>query len=272
MALTRPRLGQFDTTVSSLSDPITVLHGGSTTANVDVGFLMNRANGLVSNVALYWNESGNTFVTAFTSNSGSTDSNITATSYANITVGSLLINGGIVAKGTYGNAGEVLTSTGSGSQWAAGGGFNGGTIGNPLTINNSTSSTSTTTGALIVAGGAGIAGSIVYGTSAVLTSSSITTSIGASPALIDSFQVTAYRSAKYIVSVTDVTNTGYQTTEITLMQDGTYANIATYGIVYSGASAKMTFSSNVVAGSVNLWGTGISANNTVKLVRTLIPV
>jgi len=55
MALTRPKIGQFTTEITSLTDPITVLNGGSSSANVDVGFLMNRANGLVSNVALYWN-------------------------------------------------------------------------------------------------------------------------------------------------------------------------------------------------------------------------
>lgn len=96
MALTRPRIGQLDSTSTVLNDPITVLHGGSTTANVDVGFLMNRANGLVSNVALYWNETGNTFVTAFTSNTGITDTNIAVTSYAPITTGAHTVAGAIL--------------------------------------------------------------------------------------------------------------------------------------------------------------------------------
>ena len=93
MALTRPRLGQLDTSVFSEADPIAVLHAGATAANVDIGLLMNRANGLLSNVALYWNESGNTFVTAFTSNSGATDSNITVTSYANLSTGNIKLYG-----------------------------------------------------------------------------------------------------------------------------------------------------------------------------------
>ena len=93
MALTRPRLGQIDTSVIADTDPIAVLHAGSTTANVDIGLLMNRANGLVSNVAIYWSESGNTFVTAFTANSGVTDSNITATSYAPIRTGAVTTTG-----------------------------------------------------------------------------------------------------------------------------------------------------------------------------------
>jgi len=93
MALTRPLINNLNTTVEVFQDPITVLHGGATLANVDVGFIMNRANGLVSNVALYWNESSNSFVTAFTSNSGATDTNISATSYANVTTANVSLYG-----------------------------------------------------------------------------------------------------------------------------------------------------------------------------------
>ena len=100
MGLTRPKLYQFDTGVSRINDPITVLHQGATTANVDVGFLFNRANGLLSNVALYWSESGNTFALSFTNNSGAQDSNITVTSYANVRVGNVVSSGFFFANGT----------------------------------------------------------------------------------------------------------------------------------------------------------------------------
>jgi hypothetical protein len=89
MSLTRPRLSQLNTSITAFKDPITVINAGSSQANVDMGFLYNRANGLVSNVALYWSESGNTFVTAFTANTGATDSNILVSNYANLTVGTL---------------------------------------------------------------------------------------------------------------------------------------------------------------------------------------
>lgn len=120
MALTRPRFGQLNTSVVAEADPITVLHQGATNANVDVGFLFNRANGLVANVALYWSESGNSIVAAFTSNSGTSDSNIAASGYANITIGSLLtVNGAAIAiNGNTGTYGQVITSTGSGLIWA----------------------------------------------------------------------------------------------------------------------------------------------------------
>ena len=97
MALTRPKIWDLDTTIEYFNDPITVLHQGSTQANVDVGFLFNRANGLVSNVALYWNESSQSFVTAYTSSDGTTNTNVAVTSYANLTVGNvLMVNGSIL--------------------------------------------------------------------------------------------------------------------------------------------------------------------------------
>ena len=115
MALTRPKLTQLYTNITAFTDSMTVLHQGATQANVDVGFLFNRANGLVSNVALYWSESANSFVTSFTSNSGTSasDGNIVTTSYANLTIGSLLmVNGAII--GLQGNltAGNLVANTG----------------------------------------------------------------------------------------------------------------------------------------------------------------
>ena len=97
MALTRPKIWDLDTNIQYFMDPITVLHQGATQANVDVGFLFNRANGLVSNVAVYWSESAQSIVTAYTANTGVTNSNITPISYANLTIGNLLmVNGSIL--------------------------------------------------------------------------------------------------------------------------------------------------------------------------------
>jgi hypothetical protein len=287
MALTRPKIWDIDTNIEYFMDPITVLHQGASSANIDVGFLLNRANGLVSNVAIYWSEANQSFVTAFTSNTGSTNSNISPSSYANLTVGNvLLINGTIAINGNLGQAGQYIVSTGNGMAWTTAS-FNGGTITNALTVtanvtapqynfSNGVNILSTVTSSYgntqVAAYLPTYTGTLTYGTAPILNSSSITTSIGTSPVAIDTFSSTAYRSAKYVVSVTDVTNTGYQTSEILLMQDGTTSNITSYGLLISDGNTKMTFTSNIVAGNVTLWGTGVSANNTVKLARTLIPV
>jgi hypothetical protein len=100
MALTRPKFSQVDTSITAFNDPITVLNNGATSANVDVGFLFNRANGLLGNVAFYWSESQQSIITAFTSSTGITDGNIVPTSFANFKVGTLVANALTFADGT----------------------------------------------------------------------------------------------------------------------------------------------------------------------------
>jgi len=112
MGLTRPRVYQINTTTTGLEDPIVVINQGSTIANVDIGFIMDRNNGSVSNVALYWSESSNTFITGFTGDAGTIRSNITLTNYANITVGSLFGNiGGGNAQANVFVTGALLPSS-----------------------------------------------------------------------------------------------------------------------------------------------------------------
>jgi flavin-binding protein dodecin len=290
MGLTRPKIWDLDTNIEYFMDPITVLHQGATQANVDVGFLFNRANGLVSNVAVYWSEASQSIVTAFTNNTGSTNSNVVTTGYANLTIGSLLsINGNIYLNGVMGTPGQFITATNAGVAWTATpftGGYiaNQSTFGSNLVANSATASTSTTTGALVVAGGTGISGNLYVGTNLNVTGtltygsatateiSTVITSIGTSPTSIDSFANTAIRGAKYVISVQDVVNSQSQVSEILLAQDGANVNITSYGVVYTGPTQRMTFSSNISSGTVTLWATGVSTNNTVKLSRTALPM
>ncbi len=92
MGLTRTRFISADTSKAKLEDPITLLNSDSTVANVDVGFLINRNLGVKSNVAMIWSESGNTFVVAFTDDTGITNSNLNVSSYANVTAGTIIVN------------------------------------------------------------------------------------------------------------------------------------------------------------------------------------
>jgi hypothetical protein len=145
-----------------------VLHQGSSAADVDVGFLMNRSNGLTANAAVIWQESSKSFVHILTNSSGAPDANLNVQSYANVSVGNVLLinNAGIYVDGTLGTAGQVLASDGSKTYWAPPGGFTGGTVPNPtvfqsnLVVSNTTNSVSSVTGALVILGGAGIAGNV----------------------------------------------------------------------------------------------------------------
>jgi hypothetical protein len=169
MALTKPKLSQnIDTDISVFNDPILVLHQGSTTPDIDVGFLMNRSNGLTANAAVIWQESSRSFVHILTNSSGVADSNLAVQSYANVSVGNVLLinNAGIYVDGTLGTAGQVLASDGSKTYWAPPGGFTGGTVSGKtvfesnLVVSNTTTSVSNVTGALVVRGGAGIDGNV----------------------------------------------------------------------------------------------------------------
>jgi hypothetical protein len=169
MALTKPKLStNINTDSSVFADPILVLHQGSGVADVDVGFLMNRSNGLTANAAVIWQESSKSFVHILTDSSGAPDANLNVQSYANVSVGNVLLinDAGIYVDGTLGSAGQVLASNGTKTFWAPPGGFTGGTVADPtvfqsnLIISNTTTSTNTTTGALIVQGGVGVAGNV----------------------------------------------------------------------------------------------------------------
>lgn len=204
MALTRPTLAQLTTGIARVSDPITTLHAGFNSANVDIGFLMNRANGLVSNVALYWNEAGNTFVTAFTGNTGETNSNILVSSYANVTTGhhlpganvtyslgsttqrwkDLWLSGTTIYLGgatiSSADANTVTVTNQSGGSFSITGAAAGqatGTFGN-VSATSGLASSSTTTGALVITGGAGISGNLNVGTSVYSPSVNINSSAG----------------------------------------------------------------------------------------------
>ena len=124
MPLTRPSAAQINTVITTISDPITVLNKGSTLANIDVGFIINRNGGALANTAIFWNESANTFVTAFTTASGATDANISISEYANLrvntltatfvnTIGNIVSGGNVTAPYFFGNGSQlsgVITS------------------------------------------------------------------------------------------------------------------------------------------------------------------
>lgn len=124
MGLTRPTAAQINTVITTISDPITVLNKGSTAANIDVGFIINRNGGSGANTAIFWNESANTFVTAFTTASGAADANISISTYANLkintlnatfvnTIGNIVSGGNVTAPYFFGNGSQlsgVITS------------------------------------------------------------------------------------------------------------------------------------------------------------------
>ena len=187
MGLTRPTVAQLNTVVTEISDPISVLNRGATKANVDVGFVLNRDGGASANVALYWNETTDSLVTAYTTSTGGVNSNIAISDYANLRVGSLtatfvntignIVSGGnVTAPYFFGNGSQlsgVITSVtkiinGTSDVTAYSGSNIAVTVGgtaNTILFTNSITSTSNVTGALRVSGlgGIGVGGNVYVG-------------------------------------------------------------------------------------------------------------
>ena len=101
----------IDTTITTIEDPIIVLASTQTAGApaVDIGFMGFRGN--ESNIAFVWDESADSFVTAFTSTAES-NTTITITSLANLQVGNLSLTGNVLgALNVTGNVtgGNLLT-------------------------------------------------------------------------------------------------------------------------------------------------------------------
>jgi hypothetical protein len=135
MALTRPTARQINTSVNTVSDPLSVLNKDSTEANIDVGFIFNRDGGISSNVAIFWNETTSQFNLAYTSANGSTNANVVVTAYSDLKANTLYgnIGGGSVLSNVY-VTGSLLPSVdvtydlGSATQRWREGYFSGNTI------------------------------------------------------------------------------------------------------------------------------------------------
>lgn len=91
---------------------------------------------------------------------------------------------------------------------------------------------------------------------------------------VDSFDKTVYRTAKYLIQVTQ--GSKYTTSEVLLAHDGTTSYMSEYAVIELGASRiPLTISTSISSGNVLLRAIvtdGASTNATVKVARTLIAV
>jgi len=119
--------------------------------------------------------------------------------------------------------------------------------------------------------GAGTVGASVVDIDSVATMDTATvTSLGTTIGDIDTWAKASYRSAKYVISIKDVTNSEYQSSEILVVHDGTTSYLTEYGQLHTGVNPLVTFTTDISGANVRLRGTGISANNNVKVIRTLV--
>jgi hypothetical protein len=155
---------------------------------------------------------------------------------------------------------------------------NGNTTNVAVNISNTDPSTDTVTGAFTVAGGVGIGGNLNVGgdlTADNLNVSDITLGevignaanviVDTSPVAIDSFDINAFTTSKYIVQA--INGTDYHSMEAFLVNDTIDPLLTVYASVTS-ANDLISLDANVYSGNVTLWATGVSAGNNVKVFST----
>jgi len=132
MGLTRPRLGQFQTTTAAFDDPLVVFNNNATGSNTkDIGIVFERGDD--QNKVLIWDESADEFVLANSTEQGSTNGDVSLATYAPLQVAglkasSLTLNGTAITATaaelnhldgvtgiTLGTANELLLVGGDGS-------------------------------------------------------------------------------------------------------------------------------------------------------------
>ena len=276
----------LNTETLAVEDNIIVLNSGVTSApSTNAGIEVER--GSSTNVVLRWNETDDKWEIT---NDGTTYGAIATESYAQ-SAAVLSLDGLTDVTIVSGAAGDFLKY--NGSAWVNDA-INLGTdtVGDYVaTITGGTGVTSTaattgegTTHSLSIGQDVATSASVTFGNVATgaITLDSGTGELNTSTQVVnvntvttvDSFAKATFRSAKYLVQVTQ--GTKYTTSEVLLAHDGTDSYMSEYAVIELGASRiPMTVSTSISGSNVLLRVTitdAASTNATVKVARTLIAV
>ena len=176
MGLTRPRLGQFQTTTAAFDDPLVVFNNNASGSNTkDIGIVFERGDD--QNKVLIWDESADQFVLANSTEQGSTGGDVTLASYAGLQVGvlkssSFVLNGALTFPTADGTAGQFLKTDGSGT-------LSFGTVTSSLTLSDGSNTDTFSTGeTLTFTGGTGLDSTISDNTVTFAIDSTVATLTG----------------------------------------------------------------------------------------------
>ena len=256
-----PSTGQFTTLITQNTATVSALVSNSFINGTSInssGPL--SAAGAINGASV----TSNGFINGTSINSSGPISAAGAGTFANVTSNSwvqttaLNSTGQIVGANIYSNA-AVVGATVQGSTSMLTGTF--------------VANTSVATGTL-TASGAATVNSLVSNTTvrgnAFIMNGNVSSTATTGTLVLDSFAAASFRTAHYLVQVTDNTNNRYHSTQILLIHDGTTVYQAEYNLIYSN-SVLGTFDSFIVAGTVQLQFTASAATNkTVKVLRTAV--
>tara|TARA_B100001939_G_scaffold301826_1_gene278618 strand:- start:1223 stop:3352 length:2130 start_codon:yes stop_codon:yes gene_type:complete len=117
-----------------------------------------------------------------------------------------------------------------------------------------------------------LAGTYVINNIAVNGSSTATTSATTQVA-VDTVSKTTFRTVKYLVQITNSTDSTYHATEILVTHDGTTPSITEYATIFTGSAEEATFSADISGSNLRLLATPASTDSmTFKITRTGIKV
>lgn len=156
----------------------------------------------------------------------------------------------------------------------------GATTATAVSITNTTEATSNATGALIIDGGVSVdkniflSGSVVSATSAgsaVAYDAAVRANLSTvSQTAVDTWAVATYRSAKYLIQITQGTN--YQVSEVMVIHNGTTTTMTEFAVLETNG-ALATFTADVNAGNARLLCTmGSATAAVINIKRTLMVV
>jgi len=112
---------------------------------------------------------------------------------------------------------------------------------------------------------------LIDGVQTLATASDVTTA--ATQVAIDTFPITSYRSAKYVVQAVDTITAQYHVTELLVIHDNTTAYASEYGTVFTGTSPVATYDVDIDGTNFRLLATPATANLTdFKVTRSTINV
>ena len=122
------------------------------------------------------------------------------------------------------------------------------------------------------------AGTLAFATAgATLSISAIadatTTISSSSTSVVNTFDASSFRSAKYFISITDSTNSRFEIVEANVTHDGTDAYLVSFGSTTDYTEPLCTFSVDINSGNVRLLATNITDDSLVfKFQRMVINV
>ncbi len=268
--------GRLHLTASTTNQVLQSFTGvGGTNAYVD--FAAVEIGGQTANGAwLRWTRGGSNdrVFSIHTTNSSATPFKTLTADHTGIQIiGAVTTTGGVdklttasgavsVAAATAPTTGQVLTATSAttatwqaSSTVAAAGTLTGTTLAANV-VNSSLTSLGTLTSPLSI--------------NAVTQDTTTTAVTTTSATVVDSVSSSAFRTAKYIVQVTDSTNSQYHAVEILVIHDGTTVYKTEYGEITTAASLG-TFDAAIVTGTLRLSFTATAATTkSVKVYRAAI--